>query len=516
MEPHRAKLNRRRLLQAMTAMPVASAAQAQQGRGGAGRGAAAAAERFVGIQMGPHSMLDEGIDRVLDRLQGEAGINSLLVYSHTYYTADGIRRKRTASVLAQDHGVAARDLNTRNLPYVWVRHHEEYFRNTILRHLPVDSRQEYAGHDLFAEMLEPIRKRKMKLYVRILEPFSADMAGLLPNWVKVLTIDAHGRPGRLPCFNNPDYRNFWLATSEDLFRTYELDGFQFGAERSGPLSGLVLNGTPPYCFCPHCRARGREKGIDVERAREGMKQLHTFVRDELIGKDSVPVEGVPTMVMNHFFRYPEILAWERLWRESKETFFGTMFSSVKAIRPGTDTGEHVDHPCTTFDPFYRAVMSYREMADYMDFIKPILYHDIAGPRTRSMYLNPVRRSIFKEMSDQQALDLFYTLKGYDPKVEPKLDELDKMGLGPDYVYRETKRCVQAVAGRAKIYSGVGIDIPGNGATFSSNPEGVYEATRKVFEAGAAGVLISREYDEMRLPNLQAVGRAIRDLPKISG
>src|SRR6516164_8549079 len=150
MEPHRAKLNRRRLLQAMTAMPVASAAQVQQGRGGAGRGAAAPAERFVGIQMGPHSMLDEGIDRVLDRLQSEAGINSLLVYSHTYYTADGIRRKRTASVLAQDHGVTARDLNTRNLPYVWVRHHEEYFRNTILRHLPVDSRQEYAGHDLFA------------------------------------------------------------------------------------------------------------------------------------------------------------------------------------------------------------------------------------------------------------------------------------------------------------------------------------------------------------------------------
>src|SRR5438132_5495665 len=121
MEPHRAKLNRRRLLQVMTtqvmtAIPVgAVAAQAQP---------ATPAERFVGIQMGPPSMLDEGIERVLDRLQGEAGINSLLVYSHTYYTADGIRRKRAANVLAQDHGVPARDLNTRNLPYVWTRHHE--------------------------------------------------------------------------------------------------------------------------------------------------------------------------------------------------------------------------------------------------------------------------------------------------------------------------------------------------------------------------------------------------------
>src|SRR5215470_11314832 len=72
--------------------------------------------------------------------------------------------RRTANVLAQDHGVPARDLNARNLPYVWVKHHEEYFKDTILRHMPVDSRQEYSNHDLFAEMLEPIRKRKMKLY----------------------------------------------------------------------------------------------------------------------------------------------------------------------------------------------------------------------------------------------------------------------------------------------------------------------------------------------------------------
>jgi hypothetical protein len=461
-------------------------------------------------------MLDEGIDRVLDRLQGEAAINSVMVYSHTYYTADGIRRKRSAAVLAQDHGVPARDLNTRYLPYVWVRHHEEYFKDTILRHQPPNSRMEYADHDLFAEMLEPVRKRKMKLYARILEPFSAEMAGVLPNWVKILTVDAWGRTGRLPCFNNPDYRNFWLATAEDVFRSYEIDGFQFGAERSGPLSSLLLGGAAPYCFCEHCRALGREKGIDSERAREGMKQLHAFVREDLLAKDTPPVEGVTTLVMNHFFRYPEILAWERLWRESKENFFATMYSSVKAIRPEADTGEHVDHPGTTFDPIYRSVMTYREMADYMDFIKPILYHDIAGPRTRSMYLSRVRRTIFKELSDQQALDLFYTLKGYDEKVEPKLEDLEKRGLGPDYVFRETRRCVHAVAGKAKIYAGIGIDIPGNGATFPSNPEGVYEATLKAFQAGAAGVLISREYDEMRLPNLRAVGRAIRDLPKALG
>ncbi|HWB83034.1 MAG TPA: hypothetical protein VG675_02760 [Bryobacteraceae bacterium] len=500
-------INRRDLLQGLAAVPLTAVAAAQ-----IRRQPSAAAKPFVGIQMTPWSMLDEGIEHVLDLLQGECGINSLLVYSHTYYTADGIRRKRTANVLAQDHGVPARDLNTRRLPYVWVKHHDEYFRDTILRHQPVDPRDEYANHDLFAEMLEPIRKRKMKLYARILEPFSIEMADVLPNWVKVQTIDAYGRPGRVPCFNNPDYKNFWLGTSEDMFRHYELDGFQFGAERSGPVSNLLLGGTSPYCFCEHCVARGHEKGIDPERAREGMKQLHVFVRGNLLAGGPVPPDGVITTIMNHLFRYPEIFGWERVWRESKEEFFGAMFASVKAIREETDTGEHVDHPGTTFDPFYRAVMTYSEMAPYMDFIKPILYQDIAGPRTRTMYLSRVRRTIFKELSDSQALDLFYTLKGYDEKVEPTLAELDRKGLGPDYVYRETRRCVQDVAGRTKIYSGIGIDIPGSGATFPSNPEVVYETTRKAFEAGAAGVLVSREYDEMRLPNLRAVGRAVKDLP----
>jgi hypothetical protein len=251
------RFDRRKFLAGMTGLPagLAFAAPLQQTTPTAD---GAVPRKFAGIQMGPHSMLDEGIDRVLDRLQNEAGLNSVMVYTHTYYTADGIRRKRVPAVLAPDHGVPVRDLNTRNLPYVWVRHHEEYFKDSILRHTQVDPHQEYANHDLFAEMLEPVRKHGMKLYGRILEPFTADMISLMPNWSRVLTVDAWGRPGNLPCFYNPDYRNFWIGTVEDIFKTYSLDGFQFGGERSGPLSGLISNGTPPYCFCDHCRARGRE------------------------------------------------------------------------------------------------------------------------------------------------------------------------------------------------------------------------------------------------------------------
>src|SRR2546425_1245642 len=61
--------------------------------------------RFNGIQMGAHTMLDEGIERCLDLVQETAGINALLVYSHAY---NGELRK-PLQYLAADHGITPRD-----------------------------------------------------------------------------------------------------------------------------------------------------------------------------------------------------------------------------------------------------------------------------------------------------------------------------------------------------------------------------------------------------------------------
>ena len=78
------------------------------------------AAKFNGIQMGPHTMLDEGIERSLDLIQETAAINAILVYSHTYH---GDIRK-APQLLATDHGVPPRDMRNRKLPWVWVKTHE--------------------------------------------------------------------------------------------------------------------------------------------------------------------------------------------------------------------------------------------------------------------------------------------------------------------------------------------------------------------------------------------------------
>src|SRR5262245_53271952 len=45
---------------------------------------AAPADNLVGIQMGPHTMLDEGIEHCLDLCQETASIDTLFTYCHSY------------------------------------------------------------------------------------------------------------------------------------------------------------------------------------------------------------------------------------------------------------------------------------------------------------------------------------------------------------------------------------------------------------------------------------------------
>src|SRR5581483_11668811 len=177
------------------------------------------AGKFNGIQMGPQTILDEGIEHTLDLIQETAGINAVMVYSHTYH---GDIRK-APQFLATDHGVPVREMRNRKLPWVWVKPHEQYYRNTSLRHQKVDSSYEYANRDLFAELVEPCRKRGMKLYARVLEGTGAGVARLVENFAKVGTVDINGQQTLVPCWNHPEYRAWWSDTVEDLFRSYQLD-----------------------------------------------------------------------------------------------------------------------------------------------------------------------------------------------------------------------------------------------------------------------------------------------------
>jgi hypothetical protein len=147
------------------------------------------------------------------------------------------------------------------------------------------------------------------------------------------------------------------------------------------------------------------------------------------------------------------------------------------------------------------------MAPYSDFIKLILYHEVLGPRIKSWYLDRFKSTILGELSLEESLNLYYDIFGYDKTVEPKVGELTKRGFSPDFVARETRRSVASAEGKTQIIAGIGFDVPGSPP---DDLERIYQATINALQAGATGIMVSREYEEMRIPHLEAVGRAVRD------
>lgn len=505
-------MKRREFIKAASATVLSTGALARE---------TAPTERLAGVQIAPFSILDEGIDRCLETLKDKAAINALFIYSQSYYPG----YNKPPNVMATDHGVTVRDMRKRKLPALWVRHRDHAFADQIVGHQRVNSDFEYGDRDIFSEIREPATKRGMKVYARILEA-DGRRGKLIPGYEKVLTVDHEGKPGHGPCWNNPDYREWVYTTIRELVTNYELDGLQYGAERTGPLSHVLFRGLTPTCFCQHCTERNKQRGIDAGRAKEGFAKLYGLMKAGA-GRSAVSsraaagsqksskrtADGALSSAMRILYQHPEVLSWDYQWFQADEEICAEVHRIAKELRPQIDSGRHVDHQRSSWDFFYRSAMSYEQMAENADFIKPIVYHDPMGPRLRWWVLDRMKDLVLSDLSLEQSLQLFYGVFGHDASKQPSLDELDKAGLGPEYVYREIRRCKTSVGKSAKVYAGIGIDVPWyvpNGMEpRPSDREKLIAAVHRAFDAGADGVLASREYDEMRIPSLEAFGKAVR-------
>jgi hypothetical protein len=115
--------------------------------------------------------------------------------------------------------------------------------------------------------------------------------------------------------------------------------------------------------------------------------------------------------------------------------------------------------------------------------------------------------VFRDFEPAEVLQMHYRFMGYEN--EPSLDRLPQAGLSANYVSHETNRALKDVQGRVPIYPGIDIDIPTELNEKRTSPDDVRAATLAALQAGAHGVVLSRNYAEMRLPNLAGAGDAVR-------
>ncbi|HEU0105830.1 MAG TPA: hypothetical protein VFT38_06630 [Vicinamibacteria bacterium] len=469
-----------------------------------GRGieAAPVAPVTTGIQIGAVSFVDEGTEKTIDALREMAAVNTLFVATFTY--GRGIAGRQPRPNPLPDHGKQEYDDNFRG--GIFFTPHPAYYGQTSIR---PEKAPDHPGYDVLADVLPAAHRRGMRVIAWYEDVFRSDVPGL----DKAMEVDVHGKPGSHLCFRNPNTREFWLALTEDHLRSYYgLDGLMWGSERQGPLNtalgashGEGARPAQAACFCPHCLEAARSQGIDAERARRGYLALEEWILGQAQGKR--PVDGSFVTFWRILVDHPEVLAWEQLWNEGLRNTYRALYQRAHALAPGKPMGWHIWHT-NSFAPFYRAEQDYGAFGQYSDFLKVVLYNNCGGPRL-ARYIRNVNATVLGDLTPEETLSFIYRVQQY-PGEKP-LDRIAHEGLSADYVRRETRRAVAGAPPGLKIWPGIEIDIPTGADEKKTQPDDVYQAVKANFEGGADGIILSRKYSEMRLDNLRAAGRAMREL-----
>ena len=459
-------------------------------------------EKMIGLQVGSVSFLDEGTEKVLDIFQETGAVNTLFLAVFTY--GRGIAGRQVPGQPLPDHG--KQEYDTQFHGGNFATPHARFYKNTVLKDTKAP---DHGNTDILEVVLPSAKKRGMKTICWLEDVYRND----IPHIDQLQEIDLHGRHAHTLCFNNPNYRNFLTGLVEDYATSYDIDGLMWGSERQGALSNCLgamhggLHSDPGRitCFCQFCEAKAKARGITVERARTGFTQLEKLVRAGRAGQR--PVDGYDVLFWRILLNYPEIAAWEMLWTESLRETYSAIYKTVKTAKPSVPVGWHIWHN-NSFNPIYRAEQDLQVLSEYSDYLKMVIYHNCGGERMAS-YIDSVGQTIYGDTPKQTLLDFEYSVMNYK---ERGYQEIAATGLSSDYVYRETKRAVDGIAGKKTlIWPGIDIDIPTAANNSKCTPEGTREAVLAAFKGGAQGVILSRKYSEMKLTNLKGAGDAIRQL-----
>ena len=248
------------------------------------------------------------LDPMFNDMRERAGVNALFPFMYTH------EPHRAGAAVAGFHGGN------------YATPHIQFYKDTPLDFADMRA-PELGDVDVLARVIPVARKHGIRTFCFLLEDNALPAA--VPHWESLYEVDHHGRrttghPGG-PCFNNPGYQNFTLGLVEDYTRSYDIAGIMWGSERQGGLLNTLglsqSSGQNPgrtTCFCEFCLKKGRDRGIDVERARRGFDEVENFVRAGRAGQR--PRDGYFTAFWRLLLNYPEVLAWENLWLAAGTNF----------------------------------------------------------------------------------------------------------------------------------------------------------------------------------------------------
>ena len=437
---------------------------------------------LLSVQISRQNFQDYGIDPLLDDIQKRARANAILFmpWGHSHLGDDYVHPFPLEPAELADCG------------------------------LPVKAGKVVADADYMSKVEQALRDRGMRLQYAMIETLGIPHE-LLENIDHLRERNPEGGIEDSLCMNNPETLRVHVESisrvMERIPTAADLCWFQ---ERQGPLTALLrgrkpVQGRHRVCFCEHCRAKARAKGLDPDEAARGLTELLQLLNHE----GARPTDGWFIEMLRLIYRYPAVVAWDAFWWQSMFDFRIALGKALREARPGLQIGWHIDHSIS-FSPISRAANDYAMIAEHCDFIKPVAYHGCAGVRARKWWQEGYHKTpLFREQPFEHVYEGLMNIFGYDQELEPGpptwLGKDKGPGFSSAYVGAELARAV-AVAGDTPVYGGIGIGIP----PAVDVPESIYEVCRRSFQTGVQGLMISREYSEMDPECLSAVGKAVED------
>lgn len=464
-------------------------------------------EKFVGIQISPISFIDEGVEAVLETLQNRVGVNVLMIGTVSWL---GLKSGRSISHALDgwpDHGVPE--------PFAmkggaYFEPDPAYYQKTLIKDFKAKD-PEMAGRDILAMVIPEAKKRGMKVFIELMEPFFK-YAGHgsvntveIPGLAQCLEVDVFGRIGSEPSTDNPDYRNWILSMVEDQVRNYDLDGVMWCNERRSPLDQMIAGGAPGD-FGEAARREALARDIDVERVRLAFKDVYAFFQRARAGDtfvDGAFIEFLRVLLAN-----PEVLIWERFWLTRNKDLDREVYGLVKWCNPNLSFGLNVWNR-NHFNPIRKAQWPWEEGTLYADWVKPITYQHQSG-LVYAQEMNDFHRTILRDFTPGELTPVMYKLLGLS---EAPWNELVQTGMDPDtYVQGQCEDAVRGVNGKAEVYMGIGVDAPRTREDQAKcTPDIVRRSVLATYRAGGDGVVFAPNYASMKLTNLDGAAAALTEL-----
>ena len=464
-------------------------------------------EKFIAIQISPVSFIDEGVEQVLDTLQQRIGVNVLMIGTVSWL---GLKAGRSISHEIDgwpDHGIPE--------PFVmkggaYFTPNSRYYNSTFIKDYKAKD-PEMAGVDILELVIPEAKKRGMKVFIELMEPFFK-YAGhgsvnnvMIPNLPQCLEIDVHGRIGSEPSTSNPDYRNWILSMVEDQIRNYNVDGVMWCNERRSPLDQMIA-GQAPTDFSPASRHEAIERGIDVESVRTSLKEAWAYFQQARADKKFT--DGSLIEFLRLLFRNPEILIWENFWLERNKDLDREIYGLVKWCNSDLSFGLNIWNR-NHFNLLRKAQWPWEEQTLYADWVKPITYQHQSGLIYHKEQLD-LHKNILRDFTPEELTPIMYKMLGLK---EAPWDEVVQKGMDPDtYVYGQCEDAVKGVNGKAKVYMGIGVDAPRQQHDQAvCTPDIVRRSVLATYRAGGQGVVFAPNYASMKLTNLDGAAEALVEL-----